>query len=318
LFLLFTDRDAPLNYRQPTQLGPEDAESMYFCIAKALVEFNKRIFISIDAQTLKDTNFKIPTHFWDIDSRYNEISTDLQSHIGRFSNKLRRLLDLVGWNQRYAIESFLYSIGQNSIIINDRFKQLDSVYQLSPNMKVEIALAMNFAFHGNVPVSVFLSRQGEFLELLMQGAQMLLNLIPHEYLEGEGDDELAEIGKISTCSNLAQNNLNRLLRSCFYPCFMGQSIGNLYCGESLPALKTHLQNSNIPASTQSFQVYNSTKSILRPQKSAQPYCNASITNRLATGILTDEVIQTIVDDRKVNRGKLEVLAHQNNGNANPN
>lgn len=94
---------------------------------------------------------------------------------------------------------------------------------------------------------------------------------------------------------------------------MGKNIGNLYCGESLPVVVSFIDDHRVPVHAQAFQVYNSTKSILRPNKSAQPYHNAAITNQLATGVQTNRIIEMIQQQRESNWRKLEFLTHQDNG-----
>ena len=70
---------------------------------------------------------------------------------------------------------------------------------------------------------------------------------------------------------------------------------------------------NIPVICKGFQVYNTTKEILRPSKEVQPYYSPSITNQLALQIPIDKVTDHIRNNRNKNKAKIDVVASRSNG-----
>lgn len=106
---------------------------------------------------------------------------------------------------------------------------------------------------------------------------------------------------------------NRVLNNHFYPCFLSKEVGNLYCGTTIPIVHRCLEDNNVPAICKGFQVYNSTKEILRPSKEVQPYYNASITNQLGLRVDMDKVIEHIDLNRSRNQAKINFVAARSNG-----
>ena len=122
------------------------------------------------------------------------------------------------------------------------------------------------------------------------------------------------ISIVRLCLLLTDAAADRTLRNVFYPCFLSHEVGNLYCPNTLPAVQQLIQERTIPVIAKGFQIYNSTKSLLRPSRQSQPYYNAIITNQLANAVSTDKVISRIRSDYEKNKQKIEKVASITNGN----
>jgi hypothetical protein len=100
----------------------------------------------------------------------------------------------------------------------------------------------------------------------------------------------------------------------FYPCFLSDSeVGNLQCARTLPAVQNCIDEHGIPASAKTFQIYNGTKELLRPNKKSQAYHGAMITNQLANAVPGERVIASIEKSRDENLEKIQTLSNRSNG-----